>query len=117
MVPSMVVELEAFPLTNNGKVDRKALPNPFSQAAAQDEEFVAPRSAMEQFIADVWRETLGVERVGVRDNFYELGGHSLLSIRVLHRIESKIGRRLNPRAMILQTLEQIAAEAAQKLAS
>ncbi len=117
MVPALVVELDALPLTQNGKVDRKALPNPFAHASARDDDFVEPRTPMEQFVAEVWREVLGVQRVGVRDNFFELGGHSLLSVRVLHRIESRIGRRLNPRAMILQTLEQIAAEADQRMAS
>jgi hypothetical protein len=117
MVPALVVELDALPLTQNGKVDRKALPNPFAHASARDDDFVEPRTPTEQFVAEVWREVLGVQRVGVRDNFFELGGHSLLSVRVLHRIESRIGRRLNPRAMILQTLEQIAAEADQRMAS
>jgi hypothetical protein len=117
MVPSLVVELDALPLTQNGKVDRKALPNPFAHAMMRDDEFVEPRTPTEQFIAGVWREILGVERVSARDNFFALGGHSLLSVRVLHRLESRIGRRLNPRAMILQTLEQIAAEADQRMAS
>lgn len=117
MVPSLVVELDALPLTQNGKVDRKALPNPFAHSSTTDEEFVAPRTPTEQFIASVWQEILGVERVGLRDNFFALGGHSLLSVRVLHRIETRIGRRLNPRAMFLQTLEQIAAEADQRMAS
>jgi surfactin family lipopeptide synthetase A len=117
MVPALVVELDALPLTQNGKIDRKALPNPFAQAVATDAAFIPPRTPMEQFVADTWRDVLGVERVGVRDNFFELGGHSLLSVRALHRLEARIGRRLNPRAMMLQTLEQIAAEAEQRMAS
>ncbi|MGQ0715388.1 MAG: non-ribosomal peptide synthetase [Gemmatimonadaceae bacterium] len=117
MVPALVVELDALPLTQNGKVDRKALPNPFAHSSARDEDFVAARTPMEEFIAEVWRDVLGVERVGIRDNFFELGGHSLLSVRVLHRIESRIGCRLNPRAIVLQTLEQIAVEAEQRMAS
>ncbi len=111
MVPSLIQELDALPLTRNGKVDRNSLPDPFAQSDATDEEFSGPSTEMQQFIADVWRDVLGVARVGTRDNFFELGGHSLLSMRVMARIEQKIGRRLNPRAMVLQTLEQIASEA------
>jgi acyl carrier protein len=65
---------------------------------------------MEVFIADVWREVLKIERVGLRDNFFDLGGHSLLSMQVAYRIEKKTGRKLNPRSMVFQNLEQIAAE-------
>jgi acyl carrier protein len=61
-------------------------------------------------VARIWSDLLGVERVGRRDNFFDLGGHSLLSMRVVHRIEERTGARLNPRALILDTLEQVAAE-------
>ncbi|HEY9416376.1 MAG TPA: amino acid adenylation domain-containing protein, partial [Pseudonocardia sp.] len=82
MVPSAFVPLEEFPLTPNGKLDRRALPAP-DYAAGQD--YVAPRTAAERALADIWVEVLGVERVGVEDNFFELGGDSILSIQIVSR--------------------------------
>ena len=64
---------------------------------------------MERFIAGLWREALGIEAVGVRDNFFDIGGHSLLAMRVLAQVQKRVGRRMNPREMIFQTLEQLAA--------
>ena len=64
---------------------------------------------MERFVAKIWTEALGVSRVSVHDNFFDLGGHSLLSMRVLARVDKAIGRRLNPRELTFQTLEQFAA--------
>ena len=110
MVPHLFVDLEALPLTQNGKIDRRALPDPFQQTSAPADEYVAPRTPMEVFVADLWRELLNVERVGLRDNFFDLGGHSLLSMQATYRIEKKTGRRLNPRSMVLQNLERVAAE-------
>ena len=112
MVPSLIQELDAMPLTQSGKVDRKALPDPFALEGA-DDGFAEPSTPMEQLIAGIWREVLGITRVGIHDNFFELGGHSLLSMRVISRIEQKVGCRIHPRAMVLQTLEQIASEAEQ----
>jgi acyl carrier protein len=86
MVPSAIVRLEVFPLTPNGKLDRKALPAPDGAGYEAEGPYVAPRSELERLIADVWKEALGVERVGVRDNFFNLGGHSLLLIRVNNRL-------------------------------
>ncbi|HEX7334397.1 MAG TPA: amino acid adenylation domain-containing protein [Pyrinomonadaceae bacterium] len=92
MLPSAIVQLEVFPLTPNGKLDRKALPAP--DGAGSDAPYVAPRSELERLIADVWREELGVERVGVRDNFFNLGGHSLLLIRVNNRLRETLRMEL-----------------------
>ncbi|HLM57759.1 MAG TPA: amino acid adenylation domain-containing protein, partial [Pyrinomonadaceae bacterium] len=86
MVPSAFVLLESLPLTPNGKVDRRALPAPDAAAAQTGAEFVAPRSPLEEALADIWRGVLGVERVGVHDNFFELGGHSLMATRVLSNV-------------------------------
>lgn len=107
MVPSVVLPLDAMPLTPNGKVDRKALPDPL--AGQREVEFVGPRTDAERAVAGVWRELLGVERVGVLDNFFEIGGHSLLAIRATARLGDRIGVRPDPRAMFFQTLEQVAA--------
>ncbi|MFN6527757.1 non-ribosomal peptide synthetase [Nostoc sp. ChiSLP03a] len=83
MIPSAFVTLEALPLTSNGKVDRRALPAPQTTRADLEKVFVAPRTLEEQVLADIWSEILGLERVGVHDNFFALGGDSIRSIQVL----------------------------------
>jgi acyl carrier protein len=89
MVPAYYVFLDRLPLTENGKVDRKALPNPEQPAAAV---YVAPRTEMQQLIAKIWQEALLLERVGLDDNFFDLGGHSLLVARVRFTLREKLGR-------------------------
>lgn len=83
MIPSAFVLLDELPLTPNGKVDRKALPAPNSTRQLEDETYVAPRNAVEEALASIWAQLLGVERVGIFDNFFDLGGHSLLATRLL----------------------------------
>ncbi len=82
MVPAHVVVLEALPLNPNGKVDRLALPAP---QISLDSRFVAPQTAEQQALAQIWQEVLGVARVGLADNFFELGGDSILSLQVVSR--------------------------------
>jgi natural product biosynthesis luciferase-like monooxygenase protein len=85
MIPAHFVVLDAFPLTPNAKVDRKALPKPeLAAAPVVSEAFVAPENTIQKDIADAYRRALGIERVGVNDNFFALGGHSLLAVQ-LHR--------------------------------
>ncbi|MBV9774988.1 MAG: amino acid adenylation domain-containing protein, partial [Gemmatimonadetes bacterium] len=84
MVPAALVALDGLPVTSSGKVDRRALPAPDGPTGAR--EYVAPRSATEEVLAGIWREVLGVERVGVHDSFFDLGGHSLLATRLVSRI-------------------------------
>jgi acyl carrier protein len=86
MVPSAFVMLDALPLNANGKVDRRALPAPDTLRPELDESYVAPRSAVEEQVAAVWRQVLGAERVGVHDNFFDLGGHSLIATQVISRL-------------------------------
>jgi len=86
MIPSAFVFLDALPLTPNGKVDRAALPAPDSSRRAPDSPYVAPRDAVEQVVAGIWAEALGLDRVGVFDDFFALGGHSLLSTRIVARV-------------------------------
>jgi acyl carrier protein len=85
-VPSAVVLLDALPLTPNGKLDVAALPSP--DELAVEHTLVAPRNQVEQGLTDIWRQVLGVEQVGVEDNFFDLGGHSLLATQVIARIRS-----------------------------
>src|SRR5262249_5679028 len=79
MVPSPFLTLEAFPLTPNGKIDRKALPAPDRAATAGRPPFVAPRTEVEWDLTHVWQAVLKVKPIGVQDNFFDLGGHSLLA--------------------------------------
>jgi acyl carrier protein len=86
MVPSFFVRLDSLPLTPNGKLDRKALPAPDACRPDLDAAYVPPRSPIEEALASIWCEVLGVSDVGVHDNFFELGGHSLLATRVVSRL-------------------------------
>ncbi|MEO1334560.1 MAG: MupA/Atu3671 family FMN-dependent luciferase-like monooxygenase, partial [Myxococcota bacterium] len=91
MVPSAVVTLPRMPLTANGKVDRKQLPPPEKVASSRPKtEHVAPTSDLENQLVDVWKETLGVEQVGVEDNFFDIGGHSLLVVRMHRRLQEVV---------------------------
>ncbi|MBW3655436.1 MAG: amino acid adenylation domain-containing protein, partial [Gemmatimonadetes bacterium] len=96
MVPSAFVVLAGFPLTANGKVDRRALPAPAWDAGRA---YVAPRTPAEEILADIWATVLGVERVGVHDSFFELGGHSLLATRVISRVRQAFGAEVPLRAL------------------
>jgi amino acid adenylation domain-containing protein len=92
MVPAAFVLLDALPLTANGKVDRRALPSPEQVGPEPREGSGAPATALERTVAAVWREALGVEAVGVHDNFFDLGGHSLLLAEVQARLHQALGR-------------------------
>jgi hypothetical protein len=89
MVPSALMVLDALPMTPNGKVDRRALPAPDGTRAA-GEGFVAPRAGLESTLADIWRDVLRVDRVGVHDNFFDLGGHSLLLTQVHQKVRERV---------------------------
>ncbi|HYO67722.1 MAG TPA: amino acid adenylation domain-containing protein, partial [Archangium sp.] len=89
MVPSAFLFLESFPLTPSGKVDRGALPEPEAEVTGH-EEYVAPRTRLEQAVAEIWAPLLGVRRVGAHDDFFELGGHSLLAMRVMSRLREAL---------------------------
>jgi acyl carrier protein len=91
MVPSAFVRLDALPLTANGKVDRKALPQPDDPSSRARSHYVAPRAELERSLVKIWQELLRVETVGVEDNFFDLGGHSLLLVRLVQEIQSSLG--------------------------
>jgi amino acid adenylation domain-containing protein len=95
MVPSLFVLLEQLPLTPNGKVDRLALPDPVREGR---DSVVPPQDPIEEVLASLWADTLGLERVSVEENFFELGGHSLLATRVLARLRDTLGVDLPLRA-------------------
>ncbi|TOZ91762.1 non-ribosomal peptide synthetase, partial [Burkholderia pseudomallei] len=110
MVPSAYVRLDAWPLTPNGKLDRRALPAPADDAYARAE-YEAPQGAREEALAAIWRELLHVERVSRHDNFFELGGHSLLAIGVIERMRRE-GLHTDVRSIFnAQTLSDLAARA------
>jgi amino acid adenylation domain-containing protein len=92
MIPSAFVFLDApLPMTPNGKVDRKALPAPDTSREAAGAPYRAPRNPVEEVIAGIWAEVLGVDQVGVLDDFFALGGHSLLSTRIIARVRDAFG--------------------------
>ncbi|HSL81321.1 MAG TPA: phosphopantetheine-binding protein, partial [Thermoanaerobaculia bacterium] len=91
MVPAALVELQGFPLGPTGKVDRGALPAPDRDLGTGRIAYVAPRTPLEEEIAALWRELLGVEGLGVEDDFFDLGGHSLLATRILARLGDDFG--------------------------
>jgi acyl carrier protein len=99
MVPSAFVSLGEIPLTPNGKVDRRALPEPEPSPSEAADDYVAPRDSVEEELAAAWAELLKLERVGVESNFFELGGHSLLAMRLLSRVCERFRVELEVRAL------------------
>jgi amino acid adenylation domain-containing protein len=86
MIPNTFVSREALPVTSNGKLDRRALPDPEQALAALRPTYVPPRTVIEELLASIWAEVLDIGRVGVQDNFFELGGHSLQATQVVSRV-------------------------------
>lgn len=109
MVPSVFVRLEELPLNLNGKVDRRALPNP-SERVRQKTEYVAPRNEIEERLVQIWYRILQVERIGINDNFFDLGGHSLSGTQMLLRVNKEFQVDLPLRVLFeLPTIAQLAA--------
>lgn len=109
MVPSAFVKLKAFPLTRNGKVDRSALPEPDFVDTRKERAFVEPRSLAERKLAGFWRELLGVEKIGVYDNYFDRGGNSILAMRLNFMIHERMGEELPLSALFEEpTIEAIA---------
>jgi acyl-coenzyme A synthetase/AMP-(fatty) acid ligase len=94
MLPRSILLLDELPLTRNGKLDESALPTSDGALAASVANYVAPSDELEQELASIWSELLGVERVSVDGNFFELGGHSLLSVRLQAKIQEQFGIKL-----------------------
>jgi amino acid adenylation domain-containing protein len=95
MLPAIFELIEALPLMPNGKIDRRALPEPQQSSSEMDESFVAPRTPVEQLLATIWCEVLKLSRMGIHDNFFEFGGHSLLAARVVSSIRAQLDVELN----------------------
>jgi hypothetical protein len=92
MIPSAFVPLDAFPLTPNGKLDRDALPDPGADRPDVEATYVSPTGELERAIAAVWQGVLGVDRVGLHDNFFDLGAHSLLIMKAHRLLRDDLGR-------------------------
>ncbi len=110
MTPSAFVTLDALPLTPNGKIDRRALPAPEKARLDLESAFVAPRNPVEELLAETWASVLGVERVGIHDNFFSLGGHSLLAMKLITRMRGIFQVELSLRQLFEKpTVAQLAA--------
>jgi acyl carrier protein len=111
MVPAVFVRLDSFPLTQNGKVDRAALPAPNCENTLRDEEFTAPRTPLEERLATMLSSLLNLEQVSVHDNFFMLGGHSLLGTQLISQIRGAFGVELALRTLFESpTIEQLSTE-------
>ena len=99
MIPSALVQIDAMPLTANGKLDRLALKAPDGVRPELEESYVAPRTSLEQRIAGCFEQVLGIEGVGADDNFFRLGGHSLLATRVVSQLREAFGAEVALRSL------------------
>ncbi|WP_016952818.1 non-ribosomal peptide synthetase [Anabaena sp. PCC 7108] len=109
MIPSGFVVLESFPLTTNGKIDYRALPAP--DFSANQSNYVAPRTPIEEIIANIWIQVLKVEKIGIDDNFFELGGHSLLATQVISRIRQSFNLEIPLRLLFeCPTIAQLSSQ-------
>ena len=107
-IPSNFVKLEFLPLTANGKIDRKALPNPDNIRPELENNFVAPSNPTEELLSNIWSELLGVEKVGIHDNFFELGGHSLAAVKLVSKISTSFNISLPVKTLLLHpTVEKL----------
>lgn len=109
MVPRAYCRLESLPLTPNGKVDRKALPRVEATAPLSARTTVAPRTPLEKTLVQIWKKVLGLQEIGVQDNFFSLGGHSLLAVRLFSEIQQSLGKSLSLATLFrAQTVEELA---------
>jgi amino acid adenylation domain-containing protein len=110
MVPDDYVLLAEIPSTPNGKIDRKALQKPDYSHINREGEYVAPRTANEKMVAEIWEQTMGLQKISIYDNFFQLGGRSLVAVKIMARIEQETGKRL-PLATLFEhsTVERLAA--------
>jgi amino acid adenylation domain-containing protein/non-ribosomal peptide synthase protein (TIGR01720 family) len=111
MVPMAIVVLEALPLTPNGKIDRQSLPAPDLTQLISESNFVAPSTAVEEMLAGIWVQVLGLEKISINDNFFDLGGHSLIATRVISQIQQIFEVEIPLRRLFeLPTVSELAKE-------
>ena len=115
MIPSQYVQLDAIPLTPNGKVDYKLLQSLTAEHAIQRTTYIPPATLTEKQIAEIWKNLLGVDKVGIDDNFFDLGGHSLLLAKEALMIENKLNVQIPLKEFFNQTLGQLAAVCEEKI--
>ncbi len=116
MVPAVLILLDELPRTVGGKVDRDRLPDPDGHRPALSGEYVGPRNPTEEAIAEVWKEVLQVDRIGIHDNFFDLGGHSLLATRVVIRLRAAFGCDIGVRTLFERpTVTRLAAAVEEQL--
>ena len=109
MIPSYFVRMEKLPLTQSGKIDKKALPNPAGAGMDTGTEYIAPRDEAEKGLAKIWQDILSLEKVGIQDNFFDLGGHSLKATQVVSRIHKELGLEIALRKIFSRpTIEKLA---------
>jgi hypothetical protein len=109
MIPSEFAWIDEIPRAPNGKVDRNQIARTARAEPAAPQATEAPQTANEVLLCRIWGEVLGLEEVGIYDNFFDLGGHSLLSLKVVELFENETGFRMNPTELISQTVRQVAA--------
>jgi amino acid adenylation domain-containing protein len=109
MLPNDYFLIADFPLTPNGKIDRKALPEPVFETNANTAQYVAPFTNTEKMLADIWMNCLGIKHISVTDNFFQLGGHSIIAVQTMVLVEKRTGQRL-PIATLFEhpTIQQLA---------
>jgi acyl carrier protein len=90
MIPSVFVQMDSFPLNPNGKVNRKVLPIPTNERPELNQIYIAPQTPIQEILAEIWAEVLGVKQVGIDDNFFQLGGHSLKAIQLIGKIRQTL---------------------------
>jgi aspartate racemase len=109
IIPSAFVQIDSLPLTPDGKINRGALPKPETSDLQSSLTYVAPRTIVEQQLAEIWAEVLKLDQVGIYDNFFELGGHSLLTVRLVTEIEARFGKKIPLSTILISpTISQLA---------
>ncbi|GDZ94778.1 peptide synthetase [Planktothrix agardhii CCAP 1459/11A] len=108
MIPSFLIILEAFPLTANGKIDRRALPQPALELEDEDVRNITPTTDTEKILIAIWQEILGLKKISINDNFFELGGDSILGIQIIAKA-NQAGLQITPKQLFShQTIAQLA---------
>lgn len=121
MIPTDFISLEKLPITSHGKLDRKALPKATATTRiSSGVEYVAPQTDLESLIIHCWQDVLGIERIGLNDNFYDLGGHSLKMVQLQNKLNEKLNEKINHKLTLVElfqypTVQTLAASLIQQL--